>query len=169
MSCRHHWHRALLVLKPGFAHLGGEVIDFVRSNLRGELFTITLTSPIRLTRSQVEEIWGGARAAMGDKLWGEMAEYLAQVVQPLVLDSPPGPLKSPPAEEFPAAVRRLVGPTDPRKGGPDTLRGRFAKIPAGSPTYYRNVAHAATDPVEVSANLATLHIELVEEWKVVRP
>jgi nucleoside diphosphate kinase len=64
-------------------------------------------------------------------------------------------------------VRRLVGPTDPRKGGPDTLRGRFAKIPAASPTYYRNVVHAATDPVEVAANLDTLNVKLVEEWRVV--
>lgn len=167
MSCRHNWHRALLVLKPGFAHLGGEAINFIRANLRGELFAVTLTSPLRLTPSQVEEIWGGARKAMGDKLWGEMAEYLTNVVQPLVLDAPRGPLKSPPAEEFPAAVRRLVGPTDPRKSGPDTLRGRFAKIPATSPTYYRNVVHAATDPVEVAANLDALNIKLVEEWRVV--
>jgi len=60
-------------------------------------------------------------------------------------------------------MRRLVGPTDPRRGGPDTLRGRFAEIPPASPTYYRNVLHAATEPEEVEANLKTLR--LAREWR----
>lgn len=164
MDC--HTHRVLLIVKPGFRRHIASILQMIDTVFRGEWFDpqIDIPRPVRLSREQVQEIWGGARKAMGDQLWEEMAEYLLSgEVQPIILDAPYGHLLSPPREEFPAAMRRLVGPTDPRRGGPDTLRGRFAEIPPASPTYYRNVLHAATEPEEVEANLKTLR--LAREWR----
>lgn len=151
-------HLALLVLKPGFSHLAPQVEAFVHRALRGELFRVEFDvgAPLRLSPEQVESIWGHARGAMGQR-WLAMAEYLTSGdVLPMALRAPRGLLASAPREEFPDALRRLVGPTDPRRGGPDTLRGRYAQVSADSPDYQRNVLHAATDPAEVSANLAAL-------------
>jgi hypothetical protein len=151
-------HLVLLILKPGFSHLALQVEAFVRRALRGEPFRVEFDvgTPLRLSPEQVEAIWGHARVAMGQRWWA-MAEYLISWdVLPMALRAPRGLLASAPREEFPDALRRLVGPTDPRRGGPDTLRGRYAQVPADSPDYYRNVLHAATDPAEVAANLAAL-------------
>ena len=151
-------HLALLVLKPGFSHLAPQVEAFVHRALRGESFRVEFDvgPPLLLSFGQVEAIWGHARGAMGQR-WLAMAEYLASGdVLPMALRAPRGLLASAPREEFSDALRRLVGPTDPRRGGPDTLRGRYAQVPADSQDYYRNVLHAATDPAEVAANLAAL-------------
>jgi hypothetical protein len=151
-------HLALLVLKPGFSHLAPQVEAFVHRALRGEPFWVEFDvgPPLRLWHDQVEAIWGHARGAMGWR-WLAMVEYLTSGdVMPMALRAPRGLLASAPREEFPDALRRLVGPTDPRRGGPDTLRGRYAQVPTDSPDYYRNVLHAATDPAEVAANLAAL-------------
>lgn len=150
-------HLALFILKPGFSHLAPQVEAFVRRALRGEPFRVEFDAapPLCLSPEQVEAIWGHAREVMGQRWWA-MAEYLASGdVVPMALRAPRGLLASAPREEFPDALRRLVGPTDPRRGGPDTLRGRYAQVPADSPDY-RNVLHAATDPAEVAANLAAL-------------
>lgn len=138
----------LLLLKPGFTRHAPQILADLADMAGDDQINIASPPPFRLTREDVQAIWGHAEAKMGPR-YSEMVAYLMSGPVRAIFASSSSP-------DFAKMVRTRVGTTDPRMAGINTWRWRWSTLDVDSPTYYRNVLHAATDADEASQNLSAL-------------